>query len=81
MSPPVKLLHNKYKEIRNDLIATHGRRILISWVCKQELGFTFREHRHYDPSIESDDWKDVHTTWMVDFYDDAAETMFRLKYL
>lgn len=81
MAQPVKLTHAAYMHIRERLVADHGRRILISWVCKQELGFMFREHRRYDPSIESDDWKDVHTTWMVDFYDDAAETMFRLRYL
>ena len=79
--PTVRLTHSEYERIKSDLIATYGKRILISFVCKRELGFTFREHRTYRPGIKTDDWRDVHSEWVVDFYDDQAETMFRLKYL
>ena len=78
---PVRLSHQAYEHIRADLMATHGTRILITWVCKEELGFTFREHQDYRPGVKSGDWRDVHSVWIVDFYNEAAETMFRLRYL
>lgn len=70
MAPPIKLTRTEYERIRADLIATHGKKIIINWVCKREAGFTFREH-----------WDGNNSGWYVDFYNDAAETMFRLKYL
>ena len=81
MTKPITLTHSECERIKSDLVSTHGRRILISWVCKEQLGFTFREHQTYRPGVKSGDWRDHHSTWMVDFYNDAAETMFRLKYL
>lgn len=81
MAKPLNLTHKEYDRIKADLVATHGKKILISWVCKRELGFTFRDHRRYNSDINSDDWRDVHSEWVVDFYNEAAETMFRLKYL
>lgn len=81
MTAPVKLTHAEYEHIKADLLATHGKVVLIGFFCKRELGFTFREHHHYEPGIKSNDWRDVHSCWYVDFYDDAAETMFRLRYL
>ena len=79
---PVNLSHAEYESICADLVSTHGRKIMISWVCKETLGFTFREHRcGYRPEIKTNDWRDAHTVWVVDFYNDAAETMFRLRYL
>lgn len=81
MTLPIKLTHAEYERIKSDLVSSYGKRILISFVCKRELGFTFREHRRYDSGVIGDDWRDVHSIWMVDFYDNSAETMFRLRYL
>lgn len=79
MVAPVKLTHAEYERIKSDLVAAHGKRILISWVCKRELGFTFREHTKYND--HADGFRDRCSCWYVDFYEDATETMFRLKYL
>lgn len=81
MATPIKLTHAAYEHIKADLVATYGKKILIGFVCKRELGFTFREHRDYSPEVVSSDWRDVHSCWVVDFYNKGAETMFRLKYL
>lgn len=44
-------------------------------VMKRELGFTTRSHQDWDARYG-------YTNIMyLDFYDDVAETMFRLKYL
>lgn len=82
MVAPVKLTHSEYERVKSDLVATHGKVILISYVCKRELGFTFREHHQYDQAANRlGDHRDRYSCWYVDFYNDAAETMFRLKYL
>lgn len=81
MSGTVKLTHAEHERIQADLVATHGMTALINFTLKRELGFTFREHQRYAPGVESNDWRDVHSEWVVDFYNEAAETMFRLKYL
>lgn len=50
--------------------------LLIREVQKRELGFTSRRHRYWD--INSGYWKEEIN---LDFFDDAKETWFRLKYL
>ena len=52
------------------LQAEYGMRILLSWVCKRELGFTIRHHKPR-PSQEQ---------IYIDFYDEASRTYFMLKY-
>ena len=79
MAPPVKLTHKEYERVKSDLVDAHGKKILISWVCKRELGFTFREHTKYND--DANNYRDRFSCWYVDFYDDVTETMFRLKYL
>lgn len=58
---------------------------LIRGKMKDTLGFTVREHLHYDYDKVSDDygddWRDYRTQIHIDFYDEAARTMFMLKYL
>lgn len=81
MTKPITLDHTRYEKIKEDLVATYGQKILISFVCRRELGFTFREHQQYNPESESNQWRDRYSSWYVDFYSDQAETMFRLKYL
>lgn len=49
--------------------------ILISWRLKQELGFTVRKHRDYDP-VNGHMCEDIR----LDFYDEAKMVFFKLKY-
>ena len=49
--------------------------MMIRSKMKEELGFTVREHRWYTEQHGS--MKQI----CLDFYDDAKETWFRLKYL
>mgnify|MGYP006268520013 CR=1 FL=1 len=60
------------------LIEEHGKAIRISYVCKQRLGFTVREHR----APISDDghiWDYQHEIHL-DFYDEQMRTWFILRY-
>jgi hypothetical protein len=50
---------------------------MISWAMKRELGFAVR--RHIDPDKVSP-FADT-AVFYLDFYDEAKEIMFRLKYL
>lgn len=50
--------------------------LLIRETMKRELGFTTRYHKEWDPGMVR--YKEI---VCLDFYDDATETMFRLKYL
>ena len=68
-----------YKTLWPQIVADHGQGILISWVCKERLGFTVREHR----AAISDDghfW-DFQYEIHLDFYDEAKRTWFLLKYM
>ena len=49
--------------------------ILISWRLKEELGFTVRRHRDYDP-VNGHMKDDIR----LDFYDEAKMVFFKLKY-
>ena len=52
---------------------------------KEQLGFTVREHANYnEQDVEYDlnnDWRDYRSQIHIDFYTEAARTMFVLKYL
>jgi hypothetical protein len=48
---------------------------MIREVMRRELGFTTRLHMSYDEQTGSREMV------YIDFYDDAAESFFRLKYL
>jgi hypothetical protein len=49
--------------------------VLIREVMRRELGFNIRYHREYTEQSGSVE------TIIVDFYNEAAESFFRLKYL
>lgn len=53
--------------------------LLIRDKCRRVLGFTSRTHKEWRQT-NGGRWTPVITTFL-DFYDDSAETMFRLKYL
>lgn len=50
--------------------------LLIRDVMRRELGFTSRRHTEWGKGFV-----DYDTVIYLDFYDDAQETWFRLKYL
>lgn len=76
---PITLTHKQHRKIVKQLIETYGQKITISFVCRRELGFTFREHQQFND--HNDGWRDKWSTWYVDFYSEEAETMFRLQFL
>lgn len=81
-------------DIRDRIRAEHGdSMVIISYKLKRELGFTVRSYSEWragwDPRFGEPNWgmkevedpKYLHEDIRLDFYDDALETMFRLKYL
>ena len=80
-----------WEPIQYQLGLDYGTRIMLSWVCKRELGFTIRRHKGLEPHDEntwevmkSQGWnhryhyqEQIH----LDFYDAAQQTWFVLKYL
>jgi hypothetical protein len=80
----------EFEELYSRMIEEYGRStMIISWKLKRELGFTIRHHRGLAPNAVEDDrltdefrykyhYEDqVH----LDFYSEAAQTWFMLKYL
>jgi hypothetical protein len=62
-----------HQEIAREFPPSH---LLIREVMRRELGFTTRQHTHWD------DNNNQHVSILyLDFYDDAKETWFTLKYL
>jgi hypothetical protein len=82
---------HEWEPIQHQLALDYGTKILISYVCKRELGFTIRRHKGLAPHdpvewelMKEDGWKhryhyedQVH----LDFYNEAAMSFFMLKYL
>jgi hypothetical protein len=80
-----------WEPIQYQLGLDYGTKIMISSVCKRELGFTIRRHKGLEPYPEaewevmkSQGWKhryhyqeQIH----LDFYNPAPQTWFVLKYL
>jgi len=87
------IFHNpkEWETIQYQLALVHGTKILISYVCKRELGFTIRRHKGLVPHdiaewqiMKTEGWNhryhyedQVH----LDFYNEAAMSFFVLKYL
>ena len=72
------LTANEWKNIRRKIKEEYHWKpsvLLIRETMKRELGFTTRYHKTY-----SHDRGTMETIYL-DFYDDAMETLFRLKYL
>jgi hypothetical protein len=76
-----------WEPIRQKILAEYGASHMISWVMKRELGFTVRAHQHWtiiDKNVWGEDttprrhWQNqVH----LDFFNDATQSWFQLKYL
>ena len=82
----------EFEELHHQLLEEYGRStMLISWRMKRELGFTIRHHQGLVPHDETEwvvmkeqGWdhryhyeSQVH----LDFYNEAQQTFFVLKYL
>ena len=82
---------DQWSDLQAQLVEDFGAKIAISFVCKRELGFTVRRHKGLVPHpqveweiMKSQGWDhryhyedQVH----LDFYSEAAQTWFVLKYL
>lgn len=72
----IKLTRKEWRDIRLALAKEYPLSVLlIRDVMKRELGFLDRVHTEYDHQTGST------STICLDFYDDAKETWFRMKYL
>ena len=93
IKPNLIIFHwpGEWEKLQSRLRQDHGSRIMLSWVCKRELGFTVRRHKGLEPHdraewevMKSEGWnhryhyqEQIH----LDFYNAAAQTWFVLKYL
>ena len=82
----------EFEELHHRLLEEYGRAtMLVSWRMRRELGFTIRHHRGLVQHTESEwtvmrnqGWDDrFHYEMQVhlDFYNEAQQTFFVLKYL
>ena len=91
---PVLIIFHKlseWKPIQYQLGLDYGTKIMISYVCKRELGFTIRRHKGLEEHpkeiwevMKSEGWHQRHhyqEQIHLDFYNEAAQTWFVLKYL
>ena len=82
---------SEWEPIQHQLALDYGTKILISYVCKRELGFTIRHHKglaEHEKEIweimKSEGWHQRYHYEMqvhLDFYNEAAMSFFMLKYL
>jgi len=83
MSKPIVLTPERWEVLKEHLLTQHPKsHILISWKCKEKLGFTVRDHEQwqaYDlaPGIKKNR---LVNSICLDFYNDSVQTMFRLRY-
>jgi hypothetical protein len=82
---------SEWSELALQLRDEYGPSIMISFTCKRKLGFTVRHHKGLEPHekeiwevMKDEGWKhryhyedQVH----LDFYNEAQQTWFALKYL
>jgi hypothetical protein len=67
---------NEWHELSNRLHEDWPKSVmLLRGKMREELGFTIREHRWYSEQ------RGTQVQICLDFYDDAKETWFRLRYL
>jgi hypothetical protein len=93
VKPGLIIFHkpNQWEPIQHQLARDYGTKILISYVCRRELGFTVRRHKGLEEHpkeiwevMRSEGWHQRHhyqEQIHLDFYTEAAQTFFVLKYL
>ena len=93
IKPGLIIFHqpSDWNPIQDQLSKEYGAKIMISYACKRELGFTVRRHKGLAPHgkeawaiMKSQGWNhryhyqdQIH----LDFYNEAQQTFFVLKYL
>ena len=76
----ITFTHYEWRELKERITTDYGRSVLLLRdKTKRELGFTVREHTNSIKQPNGDTRVGFYIC--LDFYDDAKETMFRLKYL
>lgn len=78
----ITLTEEEWTRIRKQLKTEYGWKpsvLLIRETMRRELGFTIRSHEHWVD--DGDIGSGYRITMYLDFYDEAAETFFRMKYL
>ena len=66
-----RLTPAQWSRLREQLLKDQPRTVaMLSWRCRETLGFTVREHRDYLTGI----------SYHLDFWDDSMRTFFVLKY-
>jgi hypothetical protein len=78
----ITLTEDEWTQIRKRLKEDYKWKpsvLLIRETMRRELGFTTRAHQHW--VNDGDIGSGYRITMYLDFYDDAAETFFRMKYL
>jgi hypothetical protein len=82
---------SEWEVVQSQLRQNYGHKIMLSWVCKRELGFTIRRHKGLEEHpkevwevMKSEGWnhryhyqEQIH----LDFYNESQQTWFVLKYL
>ena len=76
----------QWADIQARLVADYGEKMAISFVMRRELGFSVRRHRALvpnDPQYIYKDGPNMHYEDHIhlDFYSDAAQSWFQLRYL
>ena len=81
----IKLHPDHWEQIRNRLIAEQPASVmLIRSRMREVLGFTVREHQQWKEAGKTSDGRAYGhmQTWIcLDFYNDAMESWFHLKYM
>ena len=76
-----------WEPIKQKILAEYGPTHVISWVMKRELGFTARRHQNWQTVNKNHVGEDITVRWYfqnqvhLDFFNDAAQSWFQLKYL
>ena len=76
-----------WEPIKQKILAEYGPTHVISWVMKLELGFTVRYHQNWITIDKNYDGEDItprrasQNQVHLDFFNNATQSWFQLKYL
>jgi len=77
----IKLTLCEYDIIKQKILAEYGDKIKIPFICKRELGYVPREFTKWTTCIvDGKNRSNMTQVIYLDFYDEAAKSMFTLKY-
>jgi hypothetical protein len=77
------IFHNEleWQEISSQLVTEFGPSILISWKTRRDLGFQVRYHKGLVPRKHDPEQFYYQDQVCLDFYSEAAQSWFQLRYL